>query len=122
MRTLMVRASLAVVVGIGVLAGCRSDSASGPTATLATGPYFIRGEIAQAGQAWGALVKGEPGTSYRVNEAFFRTSSATLIHHASGAAATAADLTVGKKISLWITGIIMESYPVQVEATEIVIE
>jgi hypothetical protein len=45
-----------------------------------------------------------------------------LIRHANGSAATAADLVVGKKISLWITGIIMESYPVQVQATEIVVE
>ena len=65
---------------------------------------------------------GEPGTSNRVTEAFFRTTSATLIRHADGSAATAADLMVGKKISLWITGIIMESYPVQVQATEIVID
>ena len=122
MRTFLVRAGLAVSLGIGALAGCRSDSPSGPKATLATGPYFIRGEITQAGQSWGTRVKGEPGTSYRITEAYFRTSSATLIHRANGATATAADLTVGTKISLWITGIIMESLPVQVEATEIVIE
>jgi hypothetical protein len=122
MRTFIVRASLAVFLGIGALAGCRSAAASGPKPALATGPYFIRGEITQAGQAWGTLVRGEPGTSYRVTEAFFRTSSETLIRHANGSAATAADLVVGKKISLWITGIIMESYPVQVEATEIVVE
>jgi hypothetical protein len=118
----MVRASLTVFLGIGVLAGCRSDSPTAPKATLATGPYFIRGEITQAGQAWGTLVRGEPGTSYRVNEAVFRTSSSTLIHRVDGSAASVADLTVGKKISLWITGIIMESDPVQVEATEIIIE
>jgi hypothetical protein len=111
-----------MVLGIATLAGCRSDSASGPRPTLATGPYFIRGEITQAGDAWGTRVRGEPGTSYRVNEAFFRTTSETSIHHANGSPATSADLTVGKKISLWITGIILESYPVQVQATEIVIE
>lgn len=122
MRRFVVRAALTVVVGLGAIGGCRSDVASGPKATLAAGPYFIRGEITQAGQPWGTLVRGEPGTSYRVTEAFFRTTSETLIHHANGAAATAADLTVGKKISLWISGIILESYPVQVQATEIVIE
>ena len=122
MRTFMVRASFAVFLGIGALAGCRSDSASGPKALVATGPYFIRGEITQADQSWGTRVKGEPGTSYRETEAYFRTSSETLIHRANGSAATAADLTVGTKISLWITGIVMESYPVQVQATEIVIE
>ena len=122
MRTFIVRTSLAVFLGLGSLAACKGDSASGPKATLATGPYFIRGEITQAAQPWGTRVKGEPGGSNRETEAYFRTSAATLIHHANGSAATAADLTVGKKISLWITGIVLESYPVQVEATEIVIE
>ena len=121
MRFFLARASLAVFLGVGAL-GCGSDSPSGPAATLATGPYFIRGEITQADQSWGTRVKGAPGTSYRVTEAYFRTGAETLIHRANGAAATAADLTVGTRISLWITGIVLESYPVQVEATEIVIE
>lgn len=122
MRSFIVRVSLAVFLGIGAVSGCRSDSPSGPKALVATGPYFIRGEITKVGDPWGMLVKGEPGTSYRVNEAFFRTSSETVIHRANGAAATSADLRVGTKISLWITGIILESLPVQVGATEIVIE
>ena len=122
MRSFLARASLAVFLGMTAIAGCRSDSPSGPKPTVATGPYFIRGEITEAGQAWGTRVRGEPGTSYRITEAFFRTGSETVIHRANGATASAADLTVGTKISLWITGVIMESYPVQVQATEIIIE
>jgi uncharacterized protein DUF3221 len=122
MRTFMVRTSLAILFSIGTLAACNRESTTGPKATLTNAPFFIRGEITRAGQPWGTLVEGQPGTSYRITEAYFRTSTSTLIHRTGGSTATVADLKVGTKITLWITGVIMESYPVQVEATEIIIE
>jgi hypothetical protein len=122
MRTFIVRTGLALLCSIGTLAACNRESTTGPKATLTNAPFFIRGEITRAGQPWGTLVEGQPGTSYRITEAYFRTSTTTLIHRTSGAAATVDDLKVGTKITLWITGVIMESHPVQVQATEIIIE
>ena len=62
----------------------------------------------------GYRVQGEPGTSYRVTDVVFRVGANTVIQHADGSAATSADLTNGRSISLWITGAIAESLPPQV--------
>ena len=119
-----VRATLVVaLLASAALGGCRRDATSSPASGLfANEPFFIRGEVTDVGGPWGALVAGEPGTSYKVDQAFFRTSSETEFVRADGRAATAADVKVGATITLWITGPIMESHPVQVAAKRILIE
>lgn len=103
------------------LASCRREStAPDPAAALST-RYFIHGSIVEIA-AWGYRVNGTPGTDYKVDQAFFRTTPQTEIRRSDGSPATVADLAVGRTITLWITGIIMESYPVQVVARAIVID
>ena len=116
------RAALASALIISAVTGCRRDDPTSPAAALFGEPFFIRGPITQLGAPWGNLVTGEPGTNYQVDRAYFRTSAETEFRRADGSAATGADLRVGGKITLWITGPIMESYPVQVLASRIVIE
>ena len=48
--------------------------------------------------------------------------TSTEIKSASGAPLTGDDLKVGQIVSVWITGIVLDSYPDQVGATRIVIE
>jgi hypothetical protein len=119
-----VRAS--AVVGallISALAGCRRESITDPrVAAFVSEPFFIRGAITQVGAPGGFLVEGEPGTSYRIDKAYFRVSAETQFLRSDGSAASAADLKVGRNITLWITGIIRESYPVQVDALRILVE
>jgi hypothetical protein len=45
-----------------------------------------------------------------------------MLLRADGTAATAADLVVGRELTLWITGPIAESYPVQVQAQRIILK
>jgi len=121
-RTAVVRAAMAAALVIGTVAGCTRDDTTSPAAGLFDEPFFIRGRITQLGAPWGNLVAGEPGTNYQVDKAYFRTSAETEFRRADGSAGSAADLRVGRTITLWITGPIMESYPVQVSASRIVIE
>ena len=112
-------ASLGVVLTVGA---CQRDTTRPNAAALSKEPFFISGAITEAGHPWGYRVKGEPGTSYGVTEAYFKLVPNTAVQRADGTPATAADLTVGRAISLWITGPIAESFPVQVTAQLIVLK
>ena len=105
-----------------VLAGCRREREPTAVADLTSEPFFIRGHIKAANHPWGFLVEGEPGTNYRVTSAVFTVGPSTVFRRADGGAASAADLQVGREIRLWITGVIMESFPVQVRAEIVVID
>ena len=121
MRRFVVVASLATaLMSVAAFSACKRDNTGPDAAALANEPFFISGEITEAGRPWGYRIKGVPGTSYRIDEAYFRLDSNTILRRADGSTATAADLVVGSKISLWITGPIMESHPVQVFAQRIV--
>ena len=116
----LVRIVAALVVPAAIVS-CALDSTA-PNTALMKEPFFISGAITEIGRPWGYRVKGEPGSSYRVTDAFFTIDSNTEIRRADGGAATAADLVVGRQIRLWITGAIAESLPPQVGARLIVLE
>ena len=111
--------SLGVILTFGA---CERTSTGSDAAALAKEPFFITGTITQAGLPWGYRVKGEPGTGYQANEAYFKLVPNTVVRGADGTPGTAADLTVGRAISLWITGPVAESFPVQVTARLIVLK
>lgn len=112
---------LATLVAATALANCKRESTS-PAAALIGEPSFLTGAITEAGNSWGYRIKGEPGTNYKTTEAYFSVQSTTTIQHLDGTPATAAELVVGRRMSLWITGPIAESYPPQVTARAIVLE
>ena len=123
MRRLFVTARLVVGVAAAVAAaGCQRSSAEPDAAALVNEPFFITGTITEVGQPGGYRIRGEPGTSYQVTEAYFRVGSETELRRADGTAAAVADLIVGRAMTLWITGPIAESYPVQVRAKIIVLK
>ena len=122
MRRLMSLASSIMLLGTTVpLVACHDITKPDPALALSTEPFFIRGQITDAGHPWGYRVKGEPGTSYRVNDVVFRLTDASMIRRADGSIASAADLVVGREIVLWIDGAIAESLPPQVGARLVVI-
>jgi len=83
---------------------------------------FIAGRITSAGHAWGYLVEGEPRPGQQQDRAYFRLASADGLRWRSGARATPADLVVGRRVTVWITGPVLESYPAQVAARAVVLE
>jgi hypothetical protein len=122
MHRILVTARVVVALAATALAACQGTSAEPSAAALANRPFFITGTITEVGQPGGYRIRGEPGTSYRVNEAYFRVDAETELRRADGTAATVADLVVGRNMTLWITGPIAESHPVQVRAKTIVLK
>ena len=123
MRRYSVMVRLVFVLAAAAAVGaCGRNSEPTGFAGLTSEPYFIRGTIASANHPWGFLIEGQPGTSYTITSAHFTVGENTVYRRADGSAASAADLRVGSPIRLWITGPIMESYPVQVRAQIIVID
>ena len=57
-----------------------------------------------------------------MNQAYFRVTPETELRRRDESPATAADTVAGVKFSLWITGPIAESHPVQFGAKRLVIE
>ena len=124
MRRLRIVSQLVPALTLLAFTACANttDPARVPGNPLTAEPYFLTGTITQVGDSWGYRMKGEPGTSYRVNEAYFTLAPNARILRADGTAATETELTVGRSITLWITGAIAESLPVQVGARLIVLK
>ena len=120
-RTALARLVTTLAVAI-PLVGCHRESTDPvPASALTTEQFFITGTITDTAHPWGYRVQGEPGTSYRATDVVFRVGDGTVIQHVDGSAATVAELTVGRTMSLWITGAIAESFPPQVGARLIVL-
>ena len=109
------RAALLALLAVG---GCHDYA---PTAPAATDAPYIQGRITQVGHAWGYLVEGTPGPGHQEDRAYVDVRGASILRR-DGAPADASALVVGQRVSVWITGIVRESYPVQVDATVVVLE
>lgn len=119
MLTLPVRpAARAGVLALLTLGGC-GGLATAPG--VPAEPAFIRGPITRVGDSWGYLVEGTPGAGHREDRAYFTVGGATILRRGGGQA-RAADLAVGRVVSLWITGPVRLSNPPQVDARVVVLE
>lgn len=102
-----------------------SDPASIATRADATagfaGEPSIRGTIT-AVDGGSIRVEEVPGEESGGAKAIVRVGRETAIRRAGGPAATAADLDVGGRVSVWFRGPVAESYPVQAAAGAIEIE
>jgi hypothetical protein len=124
-RHLLGAAGLAAAALAGVTA-CSSREGAGPptsarTAGLPDEPVSISGVVTEIGADGRVRVEGRPVHQSAYDKAVMRIEEARIVHR-SGAAATAADVAVGQRVSAWFTGPVMESYPVQATASVVVIE
>lgn len=73
-----------------------------------------------------ALVEGDPALSSGrepcARKAFFGIGGTTRVEWRTGAPADTGALTVGRRVSVWISGWILQSCPPQAGATTVVIE
>lgn len=119
-RSSVVRYLLLVVV-----AACSSRSAN--EAAPATEPD-IRGTLTKVNVAvepWTMLVEEKPEESSGSAKASVRLTPETrILKRAAGEVGRAApeELAVGQTVSVWFSGPVMESYPVQATAATLVIE
>lgn len=107
----------AVVAGL-MLVGCRVEVAA---PGIPVEPAYLRGVITQVGGSAGYLLVGTPGPGYQESKAYFGARGATILRR-SGERADVSALVVGEEVSIWITGLVRESYPVQVDAAVVVVE
>jgi hypothetical protein len=110
------RAHRAGAVALLAFAGCSDPTASSE-------PAFLEGRITRlADESRGYLVEGTPGPGHRVDRAYFRVTGRTTLLHRAGGRARVSDLVVGRTVSLWITGVSLDSDPPQVTARALVLE
>lgn len=85
-------------------------------------PPTLRGEIT-AREADGRLrVEEKPEEEAGSEKALVRLVEDALVLNSDGSHADAAELTVGRRVAVWFTGPVMESYPVQAAASVVVLD
>jgi hypothetical protein len=82
---------------------------------------YIRGTITDV-QAEGFLVEEDPTEVAGSPKAWLNFAQETRVVDASGAEAGVGELTVGRQVSVWVSGPVLESYPVQATAGTVVLE
>jgi hypothetical protein len=118
----MVRKSHVLIAAIVIVAACGTSTAPGPA--------YIRGTITsvesnQAGAFPRILVEEDPTkTILQTNtpKSLVTLAGSTRLKDESGKTVGVGSLKVGLVVSVWITGVVLGSYPDQVSATEIRIE
>jgi beta-N-acetylhexosaminidase len=118
------RTFLPLMLPLFLLASCASGTGR---ETLPTTDPSIRGAITRVSpdEPRTVLVEENPGEESGSNKASVRLMGETRLLRRSGEAvqrAAPADLAVGQTVSVWFTGPVRESFPVQADAGTIVIE
>ena len=86
---------------------------------------FMSGTVTAIGrvaEGWSVRVEERPQDVSGSTKGVFRVGERTAVRRASGGAARADDLREGQRVRVWVTGPVMESYPVQAGARLIVID
>lgn len=109
---------------LSLLVSCASGTGS---ETVPVTEPSIRGTITQVspGEPRTVLVEESPGEESGSNKASVRLTGETRLLRRSGEAVQRAapeDLAVGQRVSVWFTGPVRESFPVQADAGTIFIE
>jgi hypothetical protein len=107
-----------------LLASCASGTGG---ETVPTTEPSIRGTVTQVspGEPRTVLVEENPGEQSGSNKASVRLTDETRVLRRSGESVQRAapeDLAGGQTVSVWFTGPVRESFPVQADAGTIVIE
>jgi hypothetical protein len=85
---------------------------------------LVRGAIVETettDRGFRVLVRGAPASPPRVDVAWVTVGDALLVWP-DGRDAARGDLRVGRRVIVWVTGPVLESYPVQATASAILLE
>ncbi|MDQ3698539.1 MAG: YobA family protein [Gemmatimonadota bacterium] len=108
-------------------AACASGSDEPPAPPGGAGAMIPNEAPSITGQVTGVTlptvrVEERPADAAGSAKASVRLVDGTRLLRRGGSAAASGDLRVGQRVSVWFTGPVMESYPVQATASVIVIE
>jgi hypothetical protein len=95
-----------LLLALAIVGGCGDDHPTAPS----TAPPFTIGTITQIDPARGYLVDATPGNTVPP-KAFFRIASGTEIQWGDGTSGVPADLQVGRGVSVWQDGPLLQSDP-----------
>lgn len=82
----------------------------------------IRGRITAMPAAASLLIEADPSQTSGSDKAMVQLAAQARVLHRDGRPAAASALAVGQSVSAWFTGPVRESYPVQADASVVVIE
>lgn len=110
---------------LALLPACAGPAAPDPSADMAPGiPAMqpsISGVITQT-SADAIRVEANPAEQSGSDKAMVRLTADTRVLRRNASHSTRAELTVGQRVSVWFSGPVAESYPVQAAARAVVIE
>jgi hypothetical protein len=93
--------------------------------TIPADPPFMSGTVTSIGrvaEGWSVRVEERPQDVSGSAKGVFRVGDRTDVRRVGGARVRAEDLREGQRVRIWVTGPVMESYPVQGAARAIVID
>ncbi|MFN2565187.1 MAG: DUF3221 domain-containing protein [Gemmatimonadaceae bacterium] len=88
-------------------------------------PPFVTGTVTSIGrvpEGWTVRVEERPQDVSGSAKGVFRVGDRTQVRRAAGGTVRADNLREGQRVRVWVTGPVMESYPVQAAARLIVID
>ena len=90
--------------------------------SMPAGPASIRGTVTAVEAPQRIRVEADPAAASGSDKAVVTLGRDTRILHRDGRATGASDIAAGSVVSVWFTGPVRESYPVQADAGTVVIE
>ena len=94
-------------------------------ASLPTEPPYLAGTITSVGrvaEGWSVRVEERPQDVSGSAKGVFRVGDRTEVRRASGGRARADELREGQRVRVWVSGPVLESYPLQGAARLVVID
>ncbi|MFW6078376.1 MAG: DUF3221 domain-containing protein [Gemmatimonadota bacterium] len=95
---------------------------AGPDAVIPDEAPSIEGLVTEVGDDGRVLVEEDPAERSGSKKAWVTLTDDTAIRRRSAAPASRSDLVPGTRVSVWFTGPVLESYPLQATAGVVVIE
>lgn len=116
---------IAAIFAAGIVCACSVHDSGGaaPVSGVPADPASIRGTVTSLESAPRRIrVEVDPAAASGSDKAVVALGPDTRILHRDGRAAGAADIAAGNVVSVWFTGPVRESYPVQADAGAVVLE
>ena len=116
---------VAAIFAAGIACACsvHHDGGAAAASSVPADPASIRGTVTSLGSAPQHIrVEVDPAAASGSDKAVVALGPDTRILHRDGRAAGVSDIAAGSVVSVWFTGPVRESYPVQADAGTVVVE
>lgn len=107
-----------------LLAGCGGvrDAVAPASSGIPVTAASIRGQVTAREGGARLRIESDPAAAAGSDKAVVALTDATRLFRRDGSAVDADDIAVGDTVSAWFSGPVRESYPVQADASVVVVE